>query len=179
MARAHFVKKARKDYPEHGIKKGESYWWWAFMTGRRGGPKRYSKTKPKRSQLTNSEYLSTVYGYDEEAAEIEAAVCDADSLRDAASSLEDLAGRIRETGEEQREKYENMPEGLQQGDTGQLLEARADACERIAEELESLASELQQYADEHGDEEKEEEDQEADFAGEAQRITSEIDWTWE
>lgn len=26
MARANFVKAARKDYPEHGIKKGESYY---------------------------------------------------------------------------------------------------------------------------------------------------------
>ena len=35
MTRAHFVKKARKDHPEGDIKKGDSYWWWAFMVGGR------------------------------------------------------------------------------------------------------------------------------------------------
>ena len=60
MTRAHFVKKARKDHPEGDIKKGDSYWWWAFMVGGRGGPKHYSKTQPKASQLTQSEYLGSI-----------------------------------------------------------------------------------------------------------------------
>ncbi len=46
MARAHFVKAAAKDHPEHGIKKGESYWWWAFRSAY-GSRKVYSKTQPK------------------------------------------------------------------------------------------------------------------------------------
>ncbi len=59
MARAHFVKKARKDNPAAGIKAGDSYYWWKF---RRGG-KHYSKTAPRPSQLTQSEYLRRLMLY--------------------------------------------------------------------------------------------------------------------
>jgi hypothetical protein len=57
MARAHFVKKARKAIPGTDIKKGDSYYWWKF----RFGGKRTSKTAPKASQLTQSEFW--VVGY--------------------------------------------------------------------------------------------------------------------
>lgn len=57
MARVHTVKKARKDYPQFGIKKGDAYYWWAF----RFGPTIKSKTYPKRSQLTQSSFLSQLY----------------------------------------------------------------------------------------------------------------------
>jgi len=30
MPRVHFVKKARRDYPDDDIKKDESYYWWKF-----------------------------------------------------------------------------------------------------------------------------------------------------
>jgi hypothetical protein len=56
------------------------------------------------------------------------------------SDIEELRGfidTIRELGEEQGEKFDNMPEGLQQGDTGQLLEERRDGCESWAGEIES------------------------------------------
>ncbi len=46
MAKATFVKKAQKDYPEFGIKKGDSYWHWAFAFG----PKYKSKTQPTRME---------------------------------------------------------------------------------------------------------------------------------
>jgi len=66
MARANFVKAAAKDYPEQGIKKGDSYYWWKF----RHGGKRYSKTMPKQSQLTQSEFLSGVWSVEETLAEL-------------------------------------------------------------------------------------------------------------
>lgn len=31
MFRSRFIKTARKDYPEDGIKAGESYWKWSFQ----------------------------------------------------------------------------------------------------------------------------------------------------
>ena len=54
MPRVTFVKSARKDNPV--AKKGESYYWWKF----RYGGKRYSKTRPRPSQLTQSPYYSQV-----------------------------------------------------------------------------------------------------------------------
>lgn len=62
MARATFVKKARKDIPGTDIKAGESYYWWKF----RFGGKHYSKTPPRRSQLTQSDFLGQLYAIEDE-----------------------------------------------------------------------------------------------------------------
>lgn len=131
MARAHFVKKAMKDHPAGDIKKGESYYWWAFMVGGRGGPKHYSKTPPTPSQLTQSEFLGTLGEI-----EIEIGALPADAgLED---MVGEIAGRIRELGQEQETKRENMPEGLQNSATGELLEERSNRCGEIADELEGI-----------------------------------------
>ena len=135
MAKAHFVKSARKDNPV--AKKGESYWWWKPMIGGRGGPKRFSKERPKPSQLTNSEFLSAVYGAQESLDEAK----DADAFRT-------VAEEVRELGEETQGKYDNMPEGLQQGDTGQMLEERASQCSEWADQIESAADTLAEKMDE-------------------------------
>ncbi len=124
MARATFVKAARKDYPQAGIKKGESYYHWAFMVGGRGGPKHYSKTPPTRSQLTSSSFLSQIY-------ELEDRGFTGETPEDLQSELESLA-------DECDSSLQNMPEGLQQGDTGQLLESRAEGCRETASEFENI-----------------------------------------
>lgn len=46
MPHVTFVKKARKDNPV--AKKGESYYWWAFMVGGRGGSPSDKRRAPKR-----------------------------------------------------------------------------------------------------------------------------------
>lgn len=135
MPRVHFVNKARKDNP--AVKKGESYYWWEF----RYGGKRYSATHPRQSQLTQSEFLSQMYSFQEQ-------------LEDA-TSIEDIAGlpdEIRQLGEEQTEKKDNMPESLQYGPTGELLDERAEAMETWASELEDIINE----SDDADDEEREE-----------------------
>lgn len=126
MPRVNKVEKAAKDQPDHGIKKGDTYYWWKF----RFGGKRVSKTFPKASQLTQSEYLSEIYSIHEDFADTE----DGD-LRDA---IPDLVDRIRECGEGCQERLDNMPEGLQQGSTGEMLQERIDCCESAADELEGL-----------------------------------------
>lgn len=130
MAKVHFVKAARKDNPV--AKKGESYYWWKPMVGGRGGAKRFSKERPKPSQLTQSEFLSRLY---EEQESLDAAT-DAEGMKAVAEA-------IRELGEEQQGKYDNMPEGLQQGETGQLLEERAQGCQSWADEIDTAADELE------------------------------------
>lgn len=133
MARAKFVKKARKAIPEHGVAVGDSYWWWKFQVGGRGGPKMISKTRPKPSQLTQSEFLSAVYALQEEMAETPPP----DTAEDLESLKEDWGARAREIGDEQSDKLGNMPDGLQSSPTGELLQERADAMEAWAEEIES------------------------------------------
>lgn len=130
MAKVHFVKSARKDNPV--AKAGESYYWWKPMVGGRGGAKRYSKEPPRPSQLTQSEFLSAAYAAQESLDEAK----DADAFRA-------VAEEVRELGDETQGKYDNMPEGLQQGDTGQLLEERASQCNERADQIESAADDLE------------------------------------
>ena len=132
MPRVHFVKKARKDYPEFGIKKGDSYYWWKF---RYGGIYK-SKTQPRPSQLTQSEFLSTIYAIVEEIQDV--TIDDFNSIEELKEFIEEKAEEIRTLGEEQEDKLYNMPEGLQDGEIGCLLQDRADACYEMADELENI-----------------------------------------
>lgn len=131
MPKVHFVKKALKDNPV--AKKGESYYWWKPKVGGRGGAKRYSKDRPKPSQLTQSEFLSAVYSLQEEMAEAQA-----DTADDLIGLRDGWVESIREIGQECQDKFDNMPDGLQQGDTGQTLEERAQAMEQWADDLEAV-----------------------------------------
>ncbi len=121
---------ARKDYPNSGISKGDTYYFTKIKLAR-GGRIMRSKTPFKPSQLTlspfKSGWLATQEAWDESGKE-------ADAMREAAEA-------IRSLGEDARGSFDNMPEGLQQGDTGQTLEARADKCNEVADQLESLADE--------------------------------------
>lgn len=128
---------ARKDYPKFGIVKGQSHYQWTLKTGPRSSQEFRQASPPRRSQLTSSEYLGTLYG-----------LCDRIEEAEDADALRDLAQELRELGEEQDAKFENMPEGLQQGDTGQTLESRASACSEAADEIESAADELGEALDE-------------------------------
>ena len=122
------MQKAAKDYPEHGIRKGEPYYWWKF----RYGGKRFSKTAPKRSQLTQSSFYATVYDIEDEV--IGKAVAD-DSLPgvrdDVVSQLEDLKSECESN-------LDNIPDSLKDGSSGQLLQERIDALDNAIREFEDL-----------------------------------------
>lgn len=129
MPKVYHVKAARKDNPRHGIKKGQPYYWWKKRPpGARSGYKVYSLTRPTRQQLTSSEFLSRCF-------DLEDALSNADLMPD---DLDDICSSIRELGDEQEEKLQNMPDALQFGSTGELLQARKDACEAWADELEGV-----------------------------------------
>ncbi len=151
MPKVTSVKSARNDYPDQGIKKGESYYWWAFMQGGRGGPKIRSKTYPKQSQLTQSAFWSAVYSVGEDHDTIPSNVDDMDAEIDAIK--DDLQNILDET----QEKYDNLPDGLQQGQSGEQLQGRVDAIESAISDLDSVDCSFEK------DEESEdsEEDQEA------------------
>lgn len=138
MAHAHFVKKARKNYKEHGIKKGESYYWWAFRSPRgKGGSGRYfSKTPPKRSQLTRSEFYSALYDIEDRSNDLNAAGYD--SISSFEGDVDNIKSDLGQLQSDTQEKLDNMPGGLQQGDTGQLLQERIDGVEALIAELDGL-----------------------------------------
>lgn len=139
MPRVHILK-ARKNYPTEGIKKGDTYYKWStrITIGKtfRSTIHR-SKTRPSRAQLTRSDFYGAIYALFDGAAP-----SSPDEVRQMA---EDLRG----IGEEQTSKFDNMPEGLQQGDTGRMLEERASACEDSASELEAIADEWETAEEEH------------------------------
>lgn len=128
------LRTARKDYP--GIAKGEQYWFVQIKTGPRSSRTLRQKAPFTRSQLTQSDYLSQLYDWEDEKGNIG----DMDSAQD-------FADRIRTLGEEQSEKLENMPEGLRSGSSGELIQERIDACEAAADEIETIISDWESERD--------------------------------
>lgn len=127
MARV-LTRVAHKDYPEAGIKKGETYYKVSLKTGPRSSRTLKSKTPFKRHQLTSSEYLQRVYLLADET--IPAISCPDD--------LQSLKDELEEIKNELDEKLENMPEGLKQGPTGQTLEERMSECDDFISTLDQI-----------------------------------------
>lgn len=172
MARVRFVKKARKDNPV--AKKGESYYWWSTMISGRGVV-RYSKNKPSRSQLTNSEFLATMYDLEDEAngllkgADKEENY--ADFLEDVKSSLEDIKDQVQEQGNECEDKRNSMPDSLQESPTGELLQNRVEQCEQIVSGIDEAISDIDDIINADS--------VEADWLERAEEAISQIDWSVE
>src|SRR5688572_28613764 len=111
------------------IKAGSPYRWWKFRYSSKFVRCMLDKCAPKPSQLISNPFQSALAGISEG---IDEALGQARSQTDPTIAIEAIrsaAEELRSLGEEQQEKLDNMPEGLQQGDTGQLLENRANECE--------------------------------------------------
>lgn len=128
---------ARKDYPEKGIKKGDTYYSWALYKQ----PKQMSLTRPRPSQLTSSDKLSRAYAIVESVEDMQAT---ATVPNDLVEALKNAATDARDLADEYQESLDNMPEGLQQGPTGEEIQQKVDALNEYADECESAASEIEQ-----------------------------------
>lgn len=138
------------------IKKGESYWWWKFAFG----SKIYSLTKPKRSQLTRSEFLAWLYDLEDEISE--ATVSDGDELESLRDGWIDAINSMKDDLEE---RLSNMPEQLQEVGSGAILTERIEALESWADELEDVdcSVETVEPSDVYEENEKEEGEEQADY----------------
>lgn len=134
MPRVYYVKKARKAIKSAGIKVGDSYYWWKF----RYGGKRVSKTRPRGSQLTQSEKISNARAAAESLEDID--INDDTTLDELQDLVSDIESTIDEIAEEYRDNISNMPESLQSSPT-------AEAMEESADQLESWASDVGQCLD--------------------------------
>ena len=144
MPRVHFVRKARKDNPV--CKAGGSYYWWKF----RYGGKRYSLTFPKRHELTQSSFLSSLYQLQDE---FENRVGNAESVEDLQTYAEELRGDLEVLRDECQESLDNMPEHLQDtSDSGITLTERIENLESWENELENIDFEPEEGLDEQGKE---------------------------
>jgi hypothetical protein len=126
--------KARKDYPEHGIQKGDMYYTWNLITGPRSSRTYRSKTPPRRSQLTTSEFLQTFYDLEDRLAVV-----------DDATEAQDIRDELEQLMAETQDKLDNMPESLRESPSGQTLQSRIDG-------LETAVQELDDWLGEHADE---------------------------
>lgn len=133
MARVHTAK-AAKDYPENGIVKGDTYFFWQLYKQ----PRQMSKTPPRQSQLTGSVKLSQVYAAVELLADRIAAATSTDDLVEA---LNDCASDINDVAEEYRDSASAMESVFPSGCPTMYM------CNESADELESFASELESSAE--------------------------------
>jgi len=146
MARA-FSRVAGKDYPEHGIKKGDTYYYWSI--GFRGA-KQMSKTRPRQSQLTGSK-MSGAYAASEAAGD---AIDAATSIEDITSALSDCVDAIREVASEYEEAAQattgngnRVPNADEMEEKAQGLNDWADSIEQDATEVEGI--EVADHVDEN------------------------------
>ena len=142
MPRVH-ERRAGKDYPEHGIKKGDTYYAWSFYRQK----ERKSKTRPKPSQLTNVASESTMLSAYEQGEP----QCP-DDIREMISTLEEALG-------EEQEKRDALEEHFAGTEKYNMVEANCG-------ELESAIDELTEIAD-AWEEEDGNDPSDRDFSGEA------------
>lgn len=145
MARV-FTAKAAKDYPQHGIKKGDMYYYWS--PGFRG-TKQMSKTPPRPSQLTTSK-MSGAYAAGEA---LQDAINDATCIEDITGAMETAIDEIRSVAEEYEEASQaetgngnRVPNADEMEEKAQSLNDWADSIESDKDEVESL--DVTDYEDE-------------------------------
>lgn len=158
------MKHARKAIPSAGIEVGQPYYWWKF----RFGGKHVSKTYPKQSQLTQSEFLSQMYDINDRLQAVDADNA-ADEVAEIISELEDIASELVD-------KLGNMFGSLQYSPTGELLQERIDAVNDMASELENIDTDVFGNVVDEPEEPETEEPDEADYEAYESYATAQKEW---
>ena len=136
MARLHY-RKARKDYPAHGITAGQMYYFAQIKTGPRTSVTIRSLTKPRPSQLTSSEFRTKWLAI------AESLDLDYNCTEDlTAETLREKAEELGTLAEETRVRLHNMPWPLTESPTGEMMDGRAQSCDNAQSALEDVADHL-------------------------------------
>jgi len=109
------------------VKKGQKYYTWQLYRS----PKQFSLTYPKRQQLTNSNFLISVWNIEDQITEF-----DIDSAGE--SGRDELVQELEMLRDETQESLDNMPYQLQEGDTGQMITERIEFLEEMISTLENI-----------------------------------------
>lgn len=140
MPKVHQVK-AGKDYPEAGIKKGDTYYWWQNYRG----PVKRSLTRPKRQQLTNDQHLIDAYDIDDEIKN-----ANAESLSALEEMRDDWVNRIESIMEDVDSVRSNLPEQFQEnGPVAERLQEKYDTLESWKSELENMDFESEEEREDY------------------------------
>lgn len=147
--------KARKDYVcskcKKPIKKGDEYY--RFSLTRFNTPRVLCLAcKPTRSQMTTSDFFSTLYGIEDDIAALSA-----EDMRDAQTAVEGITGQLVELMDVTEEKRDNIPENLQEAPVGELLQGRVEAIEEMLEEYEGIEIDIDEELSEEEKEDRKEE----------------------
>lgn len=139
--------KAAKDYPAYGIKKGDTYYHWAFFRGR----KQMSKTMPKRSQTTAAPNLSAAYAVQEA---LEDALAEANTREDVKAALDAAVESADEVLNDYDESISNLEQAFPGGCPAlEEKQEQRDQFDGWKEELDSASGEIDESLDEFLDEE--------------------------
>lgn len=137
MPKVTHVKSARKDNP--AVKKGESYYHWAFFRG----AKHYSRTPPKQSQLTQTK-MSAVYSVQEEIEGFSFGTCTTlDEFSNAKDVAVDFLNEQMSELEEPRDGYEESAENIREAFTESPT---ADECEEKSEQIQEYMDLIEEKA---------------------------------
>lgn len=132
MPRVH-EKKARKNYPDAGIKKGDTYYSWSF----RYGGKYKSLTPPRPSQLTQSKMSGALAA----AEGLEDSIKSATTPQDLVDALNQAAEEIKAVAEEYEDSLGNMP--TQEGGVAEAMQEKIDGLTEWGDALESDAGDVE------------------------------------
>jgi len=126
------IEKSRKDYPDFGIKKGDTYYKWSFNFG----PTMKSLTPPRRSQLTRSDFLGQLWDMEDGLEERFSGIETEDDFQ---SEIDSLIDEIQSLIDEQQERLDNMPEQLQEtSSAGETIRERIEYLESWMSDLQSV-----------------------------------------
>lgn len=135
MARV-FTAKANKDYPQHGISKGDTYYYWT--PGFRG-TKQMSKTPPKQSQLTTSKMA----GAYEASESLQAAISAAGTIDDLTTALDEAVDAIRAVADEYNDAAEATTGNGNRVPNADEMEEKRDSLNDWADSLDSDKSDIE------------------------------------
>ncbi len=146
--------KARKDYAcgncGAGIDKGEEYF--RFKPTRFSPVKiRCTLCKPRRSEMTQSEFLAAIYDIEDQ---IEALTID--DMDDPEAAIESIKSDLEILRDETDDKLNNMPDSLISSPTGELLQSRVDSVQEMLDELDNLDIDFEDLDPDELSEKKEE-----------------------
>lgn len=153
MARV-FSRKAGKDYPDQGIKKGEVYYAWTV--GFRGREQK-SKTPPPRSATIGSPTLSSAVACDES---FQTALGDAKEVADVVSAIDDCLGELENVMSEYDDSISTLQDAFPNGCPPlEEKEEQKGELEGWQSELESAKSEVEALPDDDESKDKSAEEQ--------------------
>ena len=108
--------------------------------------------KPSRSQMTGSDFLSTIYDIEDSMAGLSV-----ENMEEAQGLIDELVGQLEELRDETESRRDNMPESLQDAPTGEMLQGRYDSVEEMLGELEDIETDIDEELSEDEKEDRKEE----------------------